>query len=182
LRHEASQSQLHSVATNLGIRSDEIASRLEMGGFGSGRWYRYGKTTATDDVKQIDIRVLRKWGCLPNDCDFHGTRFCTLSWSRRRPTNRLSFVRNNPQQFAFGVSLSARVWRVGRHQSDYSFRSHPVPLWRWADLVSMSALRCPRRCSVCGRYPVSLSALLQVTVLVATRELYRPHEPQSQED
>ena len=41
-----------------------------MGGFGSGRWYRYNKKTTTDDVKRIDVRFLRKIGCLPHwpDC------------------------------------------------------------------------------------------------------------------
>jgi hypothetical protein len=63
-----------------------------MGGFGSGRWYRYGKTTATDDVKNIDVRLLRKWGCLPNNCDFHSTRVGTLSWSRGdQPTGSVRY-------------------------------------------------------------------------------------------
>src|SRR4051812_18186517 len=51
-----------------------------MGGIGSGNWYRYG-SAATDDVKNIDIRLLRKWGYLP-DRQFWGSRYGRLTWTR----------------------------------------------------------------------------------------------------
>jgi hypothetical protein len=53
-----------------------------MGGYGSGGWYRYNKQTTTDDVRSVDIRLLRKWGCLPGSPHNNEVRFGTLSWSR----------------------------------------------------------------------------------------------------
>jgi len=55
-----------------------------MGGFGSGRYYRYSSRTTTDDVKSIDIGFFRRSGCLPRSWpDFGGTRLLgSLSWTR----------------------------------------------------------------------------------------------------
>lgn len=47
-----------------------------MGGFGSGRWYKYGAKSTTESQKRIDIRWLRKHGHLwPGHIGL-------LSWSR----------------------------------------------------------------------------------------------------
>jgi hypothetical protein len=63
-----------------------------MGGFGSGRWYRCSGAS-TDDVKSIDIRLLRKWGYLPNERHFAGSRYGSLTWSRGdAQTGSVSYV------------------------------------------------------------------------------------------
>ena len=50
-----------------------------MGGYGSGRWYRWNKQTTIEEVRRIDIRYLKKRGWL---IDKPGNFMsCTLSWT-----------------------------------------------------------------------------------------------------
>jgi hypothetical protein len=50
-----------------------------MGGFGSGRWYRYGQARTTDEVKRLDVRELRKLGALPTS-NFGAFPVVAINW------------------------------------------------------------------------------------------------------
>src|SRR5262245_664932 len=90
-----------------------------MGGFGSGRWYRYNKATTTDDVRSIDVRELRKWGCLPDRRQI-GSQCGSLKWYRREEVtasvgyvihaDRLNLSFRHKSRFDYGENVEQTVW------------------------------------------------------------------------
>lgn len=61
-----------------------------MGGFGSGSWYRWDSKKTTESQHRIDVRLLKKWGCL-NGSLFIGK----WSWSSNgEPTGSINYSVN----------------------------------------------------------------------------------------
>src|SRR5262245_27315307 len=86
-----------------------------MGGYGSGRWYRHDKQTTTDNVNSIDIRLLRKSGCLPISFYWSDVWLGTLSWSRGdQSAGTVSFEVTQDQLIVQGVEpwqeIHETVW------------------------------------------------------------------------
>ena len=78
-----------------------------MGGAGSGNWYRWDKKTTTDELKQIDIRYMKKHGLLkPN------TRG-SLSWtSRGEPSGDIRYTcYQNELQLHYRYRENGNDWK-----------------------------------------------------------------------
>lgn len=78
-----------------------------MGGYGSGRWYRCGKKTTTQDAKDVDIRWMRRQGMLDR------SGFGTISWSTGdRPNGRVQFeVRDDRLILGYRYQSGKEPWQ-----------------------------------------------------------------------
>src|SRR5690242_608222 len=83
-----------------------------MGGAGSGRYYRYGSRTTTDDVKSIDIRRLRRWDNLPSSRNFRNCVWGTFQWTRgERVTAEVGYeVNQSTLELNFSYQHGSEPW------------------------------------------------------------------------
>src|SRR5687768_3467841 len=75
-----------------------------MGGFGSGRWYRWGTRDTTDDMRAIDVRWLARQNALT-----YGWHW--LTWSRGEETTgsiRYGILDDTPRPARLVLAFKAR--------------------------------------------------------------------------